>query len=97
MIFTTAKDAPPDIPLSIMTEHSFGVRALAWSPNSLYLATLGHINDGFLFVWSIGLKNGSAKLHSTNKCLSVVRDMTWIGHTLITYVPFEGVLCFPKH
>ncbi|KAL2850569.1 WD40-repeat-containing domain protein [Aspergillus pseudoustus] len=84
LIFSTAKDAPPDVPLSILTEHSFGVRALAWSPNSQYLATLGDVNDGFLFVWSIGLKNGLARLHSTNKCTTVVRDMTWLGQALIT-------------
>ncbi|KAL2788984.1 WD40-repeat-containing domain protein [Aspergillus keveii] len=84
LIFSTAKDAPPDIPLSILTEHSFGVRALAWSPNTQYLATLGDVNDGFLFVWSISLKNGLAKLHSTNKCTTVVRDMTWLGQALIT-------------
>ncbi|KAL4741573.1 quinon protein alcohol dehydrogenase-like superfamily [Aspergillus similis] len=84
LIFSTAKDAPSDVPLTILTEHSFGVRALAWSPNSQYLATLGDVNDGFLFVWSIGLKNGSAKLHSTNKCTTVVRDMTWLGQALIT-------------
>ncbi|KAL6237307.1 hypothetical protein BDW75DRAFT_204335 [Aspergillus navahoensis] len=84
LIFSTAKDAPSDIPLSILTEHSFGVRALAWSPNSQYLATLGDVNDGFLFVWSIGLKSGSAKLHSVNKCTTVVRDMTWLGQALIT-------------
>ncbi|KAL3469882.1 WD40-repeat-containing domain protein [Aspergillus californicus] len=84
LIFSTAKDAPPDIPLSILTEHSFGVRALAWSSDSQYLATLGDANDGFLFIWSIGLKNGSAKLHSANKCTTVVRDMKWLGQTLIT-------------
>ncbi|KAL5340753.1 quinon protein alcohol dehydrogenase-like superfamily [Aspergillus crustosus] len=84
LIFSTAKDAPPDIPLSILTEHSFGVRALAWSPNSQYLATLGDVNDGFLFVWSVSLKNGSAKLHSANKCTTIVRDMTWAGDALIT-------------
>ncbi|KAL4933467.1 WD40 repeat domain-containing protein [Aspergillus undulatus] len=84
LIFSTAKDAPPDVPLSILTEHSFGVRALAWSSDSQYLATLGDVNDGFLFVWSVGLRNGSAKLHSTNKCTTVVRDMTWLGQALIT-------------
>ncbi|KAL4918230.1 WD40-repeat-containing domain protein [Aspergillus aurantiobrunneus] len=84
LIFSTAKDAPSDVPLSILTEHTFGVRALAWSSNSQYLATLGDVNDGFLFVWSISLKNGSARLHSTNKCTTVVRDMTWLGQALIT-------------
>lgn len=93
LIFSTAKDAPRDVPLTILTEHSFGVRGLAFSSNSQYLATLGDINDAFLFVWAINLRTGAAKLHSTNKCTSFVRDMCWMGQTLITYdiarpVPF---------
>ncbi|KKA16819.1 WD repeat protein [Rasamsonia emersonii CBS 393.64] len=84
LIFSTAKDAPRDVPLTILTEHSFGVRGLAFSSNSQYLATLGDINDAFLFVWAINLRTGAAKLHSTNKCTSFVRDMCWMGQTLIT-------------
>lgn len=84
MIFSTDKDAASDIPLSILHEHTFGVRSLAFSSNSLYLASLGDANDGFLFVWSVNLKNGSTKLHSTNKCTAHVRDMHWMGQTLIT-------------
>ncbi|KAF9893722.1 hypothetical protein FE257_009891 [Aspergillus nanangensis] len=84
MIFSTAKDAPSDVPLSILTEHTFGVRSLSFSSSSHYLATLGDVNDGFLFVWTVNLKNGSAKLHSTNKCTSFVRDMCWMGQSLIT-------------
>ena len=86
MIFSTAKDASSVIPLSILTEHTFGVRGLAFSPDSQYLATLGDVNDGFLFVWTVNPKTGSAKLHSTNKCTSHVRDMCWMGQTLVTYV-----------
>ncbi|KAJ6155340.1 hypothetical protein N7470_005906 [Penicillium chermesinum] len=84
MIFSTAKDASPDVPLSILSEHTFGVRCLAFSPDSQYLATLGSMNDGFLFIWTINLKNGSAKLHSTNRCTSFVRDICWIGQSLVT-------------
>ncbi|KKZ68412.1 hypothetical protein EMCG_00181 [[Emmonsia] crescens] len=84
LIFSTAKDSPLDIPLSIMTDHSFGIRSLAFSPTSQYLATLGDINDGFLFIWSVNLKNGAAKLHSTNKCTSFVRDICWMGNSLVT-------------
>ncbi|OOF99580.1 hypothetical protein ASPCADRAFT_138190 [Aspergillus carbonarius ITEM 5010] len=84
LIFSTTKDASSEIPLSILTEHTFGVRGLAFSSDSQYLATLGDVNDGFLFVWSVNLKTGSAKLHSTNKCTSYVRDMCWMGQTLIT-------------
>ncbi|KAL4893086.1 quinon protein alcohol dehydrogenase-like superfamily [Aspergillus ambiguus] len=84
LIFSTAKDAPQDVPLSILAEHTFGVRSLSFSSNSQYLATLGDVNDGFLFVWNINLKNGAAKLHSTNKCTSFIHEMCWMGQTLIT-------------
>ncbi|KAL1850927.1 hypothetical protein Plec18170_006764 [Paecilomyces lecythidis] len=84
LIFSTAKDSPLDTPLTAITDHSFGIRSLAFSPTSQYLATLGDVNDGFLFVWAISLKNGTAKLHSANKCTSVVRDMCWMGQCLIT-------------
>ncbi|KAJ5081876.1 hypothetical protein NUU61_010140 [Penicillium alfredii] len=84
LIFSTARDALQDVPLSILSEHTFGVRSLAFSPDSQYLATLGNPNDGFLFIWAINLKNGSARLHSVNKCTSFVRDMCWVGQSLIT-------------
>lgn len=87
MIFSTAKDSSTDVPLSILSEHTFGVRSLAFSFNSQYLATLGDMNDGFLLVWNINLRNGFARLHYINKCTSFVRDMCWIGQTLITYGP----------
>ncbi|KAI9934927.1 hypothetical protein MW887_000548 [Aspergillus wentii] len=84
LIFSTAKDSPSDIPLSIINEHTFGVRGLAFDSSSQYLATLGDVNDGFLFVWAVNPKNGSARLHSTNKCTTYVRDMCWMGQALIT-------------
>ncbi|KAJ5666369.1 uncharacterized protein N7477_008817 [Penicillium maclennaniae] len=84
LIFSTARDTLPDVPLSILNDHTFGVRSLAFSPDSQYLATLGNVNDGFLFVWLINLKNGSAKLHSANKCTSFIRDMCWLGQSLVT-------------
>ncbi|KAJ5599127.1 hypothetical protein N7450_000194 [Penicillium hetheringtonii] len=84
LIFSTARDTLPDVPLSILNDHTFGIQSLAFSPDSQYLATLGNVNDGFLFIWAINLKNGSAKLHSVNKCTSFVRDMCWVGQSLVT-------------
>lgn len=84
LIFSTADDSKCDIPLSIITEHTFGVRAVAFSPNSRYLATLGEANDGFLFVWAFDSRTGTVNLHSTNKCTSNVYDMAWCGDSLIT-------------
>ena len=44
----------------MLTEHSnFGIRSVAFSPDSRWLCSLGNINDGFIFLWSIS-KNGSA-------------------------------------
>ncbi|KAF4186457.1 hypothetical protein CNMCM7927_005422 [Aspergillus lentulus] len=69
LIFSTAKDASPEVPLSILTEHTVGVRSVSFSPNSQYLATLGEVNDGFLFVWA---------------CINIVRHMGWTGQSLVT-------------
>lgn len=84
LIFSTSEDAVPNTPLSIMSEHTYGVRSVAFSPDGRYLATLGDVNDGFLFMWSINAKTGSVKLHSTNRCTTSISDMIWCGSTLIT-------------
>ncbi len=72
-----------DIPLVILSEHTFGVTAVAFSPDGRYLATLGTANDGFLFIWAIS-SNGVARLHASNKCTSFIRGMVWMGKKLIT-------------
>ncbi|KAI5297227.1 guanine nucleotide-binding protein subunit alpha, partial [Ascosphaera pollenicola] len=94
LIFSTAPDsfssyndaAAAASPLAVLTEHSFGVKSIAFSPDSQYLATLGDINDGFLHVWALTSKSGAAaaKLHSTNKCTSVVRGMCFVGNNVLT-------------
>jgi WD40 repeat protein len=84
LIFSTAEDAIANMPLSIMSEHTFGVRAVAFSPDGKYLATLGEPNDGFLFMWSVNVKSGGVKLHSANRCTTSISDMIWCGNTLIT-------------
>lgn len=83
-IFSTAAAGPSDVPLTILNEHSFGVRSVAFSPNSRWLATLGDANDGFLFIWSVNLKTGAARLHFTNKCTATVLGMAWCANNLIT-------------
>lgn len=83
MIFSL-HDGSSNIPIAILGEHTFGVRACAFSPDSRYLASLGLMNDGFLYVWSISGRNGSATLHSSNKCTSAVKAMIWMGSCVIT-------------
>jgi WD40 repeat protein len=57
---------------------------VAFSPNSQYLASLGASNDGFLYVWSINSRNGSATLYASNKCTSNITQIAWMGSSLVT-------------
>lgn len=77
-------DASSDTPLVSISEHAFGVTAVAWSEDSKYLASLGAANDGFIFVWKIDPRTGAARLFQQNRCTSYVKDMVWMGNSLIT-------------
>ena len=84
LIFSRSKSASSDVPVFALSEHAFGVKSVAFSPNSEYMASLGDINDGFLYVWRIDQKTGVPTLHASNKCTSDVKAMTWVGESLIT-------------
>jgi len=86
LIFSTSADAPSDTPLTSLSDHTFGVRCLAFSHDSQYLASLGTSNDGFLYIWSINSRTGAATLYASNKCTSNVNRMVWMGSSLVTYV-----------
>lgn len=84
LIFSTAPDAPSDTPLTALSDHTFGVKCLAFSPDGQYLASLGFSTDGFLYVWSINPRSGVATLHASNKCTSNINRMAWMGNSLVT-------------
>ena len=84
LIFSNSPDTPSDTPLTALAEHSFGVNCVAFSPDSRYLASIGTAQDGFLYVWNIHPRTGAATLHSSNKCVSNINRMTWMGNKLIT-------------
>lgn len=83
LIFSTASDRPSDVPLSILSDHSFGVSSVAFSHDSRWLCTLGNNHDGFILIYSLNAKTGSAKLHSSNKC-SNVHHVSWMGHSVVS-------------
>lgn len=84
LIFSASPDAPCDTPLSSLTDHTFGVNCVAFSPDSRFLASLGSANDGFLYIWHINSRTGAATLHASNKCVSRINRMAWMGNKLIT-------------
>ncbi|KAK4039141.1 hypothetical protein C8A01DRAFT_36903 [Parachaetomium inaequale] len=78
------QDASSDVPLVSISEHNFGVKAVAWSPDTKYLASLGAANDGFLYLWKIDPRTGAVKLFQQNRCTSFVKGMVWMGNNVIT-------------
>ncbi|PHH88858.1 hypothetical protein CDD83_6958 [Cordyceps sp. RAO-2017] len=84
VLIFSLQDASSDTPLVSISEHTYGVNAVAWSADSRYLASLGAANDGFLYIWKVDPRTGAAKLFQQNKCTSYIRDMVWLGNSLIT-------------
>ncbi|KAI5863465.1 WD domain-containing protein [Durotheca rogersii] len=84
VLIYSLEDNSSDIPLVSISEHGFGVRAVAWSSDSRYLASLGSANDGFLYIWKIDPKTGAARLFQQNRCTSYIRGMIWVGSSLVT-------------
>lgn len=85
VLIFSLKDSSSDTPLVSISEHGFGVRAVAWSPDGNFLASLGTANDGFLFIWKIDPRTGSARLFQQSRCTASVSGMIWIGSNLITF------------
>ncbi|GAB7366701.1 hypothetical protein MBLNU230_g0659t1 [Neophaeotheca triangularis] len=83
LVFSIADDWS-ESPVATISEHTFGVHALAFSHDSRYLASLGTVNDGFLHVWSVDGRSGSAVLHASNKCTVAIRAMVWLGSNIVT-------------
>jgi WD40 repeat protein len=84
LLFSTSTEASPYTPLTSLADHTFGVKCVSFSPNSQHLASLGTANDGFLYIWNINSRNGSATLYASNKCTSNIYQMAWIGSNLVT-------------
>lgn len=83
-IFSTAPDSDFSCPVAVITQHSFGVRFLRWSPCGSFLASLGTLNDGYLHIWQV--QERGVRLHSSNKCIAQVEDMRWLSDRLLITV-----------
>jgi WD40 repeat protein len=77
-------DESSDSPVTTISEHSFGVHALRFSPDSKYLASLGTVNDGFIYIWNIEDKTGAASLQASNKLTTLTNAVAWVGDAVVT-------------
>ncbi|KAI1428738.1 WD40-repeat-containing domain protein [Xylaria sp. FL1777] len=84
VLIYSLEDCSPDSLLVSISEHTYGVKAVAWSPDSKFLASLGSSNDGFLYVWKIDPRTGAARLFQQNRCTTCIKGMIWMGNSLIT-------------
>lgn len=85
VLIFSLEDSSSDKPLVSISEHLYGVKAVAWSADSKFLASLGEANDGFLYLWKIDTRTGAANLFQQNRCTSFVRGLVWMDKTLITF------------
>lgn len=85
VLIFSLQDSSSDHPLVSISEHAFGVQAVAWSQDTRFLASLGTANDGFLYIWKIDPRTGAARLSQQNRCTSFIRGMVWMGGYLITF------------
>lgn len=83
LLYSTTEDVV-DTPTSIVSDHAIGVKSVAFSPDGRYLATLGNLNDGFVFIWNINQRTGQLTLQAVNKCTTNICHMMWCGQSLIT-------------
>jgi WD40 repeat protein len=84
VLIFSLQDNSSNVPLVSISEHSFGVKAIAWSNDTRYLASLGTANDGFLYLWKIDPRTGAAKLLQQNRCTAHVKGMIWMGNNIVT-------------
>lgn len=84
ILIFSLKDGSSETPVSLVAEHSFGVHALSFSPDSRFLASLGTVNDGFIHVWNIEGRTGAASLFASNKCTTFLYHMAWMGRSIVT-------------
>ncbi|KAL8820855.1 MAG: hypothetical protein Q9223_001011 [Gallowayella weberi] len=83
LVFSTAPGTSQDAPLACLTEHTFGIRAITFSPDSRWLCSLGDVHDGGLFLWSINSKTGALRLDSSNRC-TTAETIAWMGTNVVT-------------
>ncbi|KAF3986710.1 hypothetical protein FT663_02578 [Candidozyma haemuli var. vulneris] len=74
LLYSLASNASGS-PFAVIHEHTFGVKHIAFSPDSRHFASLGQLSDGFLHIWKYSAT--SVALKAGNKCSSIVNSIFW--------------------
>ena len=90
ILFSVGSDTD-EKPLAVAAEHSYAVKHLTFSPDGRFLLSVGDLHDGFVCLWSAGLRSGSLRLHASSKCTSVINDIAWTGNTNIVTVGIRHI------
>ena len=83
MIFSITTANPPFLPQCSLSEHSFSVSGLAFSPDGRWLCSVGDYKDGFVHLWDVE-NTANVKLYASNKCSTAIRGLTWLGGSIVT-------------
>ena len=78
LFFSTTSDKT-ESPYAALSEHTYGIRCLSFSPDSRFICSIGEVHDGFVFLWALHARTGMPKLHASNKCTSLIHDLAWMG------------------
>ncbi|KTW28513.1 hypothetical protein T552_01772 [Pneumocystis carinii B80] len=71
------------LPIAI-SGHTFGIKCLSFSSDSRYLVSVGFLHDATINVWSIIDKTNTIRRIASNRVTSLVRDLSWMGITIVT-------------
>jgi WD40 repeat protein len=81
LIYLVSSGNGSDTPVSVLRDHTFGIRCVAFSPDGRWLCSIGDLHDGSVFLWSVNSRTGAAKLYASSRCNSVVHDLAWLDNT----------------
>ncbi|EMR08900.1 hypothetical protein PNEG_02683 [Pneumocystis murina B123] len=81
LIYSISSDE--SLPIAI-SGHTFGIKCLSFSSDSRYLASVGFLHDATINVWLIIDKTNTIKRIASNRVTSLVRDLSWMGITIVT-------------
>lgn len=84
LLFSLAPDSS-SYPILSVSEHSFGVFALKFSPDSTHLLSIGLNHDSFIYLWRVAYNGSSLTITGVNKCTSHIKGVIWVDEHIVTF------------